>query len=125
MLSQPIRARRLPPSRTHANRSYDLVPGSHELADWVLTIRQGSPHRKNFTCDSYAVQPVPEPGPGVTAFILAKDNDDAEVYQVAFVRGGAAYCTCTGANTKNPCKHRDALFDALFVCGLPDRGKAS
>ena len=110
----------MPASKTHANRSYDLVPGAHELADWVLVIRQGEPHRKNFECVTYAVQPVDDSPSGVLSFLLAKDNDDSEVYQVTLFRRGLVGCTCRAGMMRKWCKHVEALHDAAFVCGLPE-----
>jgi hypothetical protein len=120
-VSPDIVGRRLPESRTHKSRSYDLVLGSHELSDYILTIRQGEPHRRNFECVTYAVQVVAPPAtaPRDRVFCLAKDDNDSEVYEVVLRRVGVAWCTCEAGRRRLLCKHLEALTDAVYVCGLP------
>jgi hypothetical protein len=109
ILERPLRA-----SRTHRSRSYSCVQIGHELADYALTIRQGEPHRVNYTHELYFVQrDETESDYGVVVFLLAKDSDeDPEVYEVRVSRGVLA-CTCTGFRCQKTCKHIDSLTDAM------------
>lgn len=117
--------RSLPPSATHKVRSYDLLPLASEYADYVLVIRQGEAHRKNYSCERYFVQRLPRPAPEMIAFLVLRDSGDGDVYEVVLSPGSegiahGGYCTCTAGRTGNPCKHRDALLDATFNVGIPE-----
>lgn len=115
----------LPASLTYKSRSYDLHPGANPLADYVLTIRQGEPHRKNFTCETYAVQCQPRPEPRFLGFLLLKDSD-GEVYSVVIsplaageildpLNPPAGSCSCRAGTCRKWCKHSEALTDAATL----------
>ena len=109
------------------------MSGANPLADWILTIRQGEPHRRNYSCETYAVQIQPYPEIGFLSFLLLKERDDA-VYQtvIGWVAEGevidpdnppAGSCSCKAGQCRLFCKHREALTDAFFSCGLSSGGE--
>jgi hypothetical protein len=131
-----ILARMLPESKVHKNRSYDLVANSaNPLAEMILTIRQGEPHRKNFTCEVYAVQSDPDCTiPDGMAFLLLKESN-GEIYRTVISRIAAGEipnpdnppagsCSCKAGQCRLWCKHREALTDAVYEVGLPGEKEA-
>jgi len=95
---------------THFGRSWNWVPGDGIERFGTLTIRQRRKRgRQLVELFTYHVQEEP-PLPFVMGrvFLLAKQDDSAEVYEV--IVGPNAMCSCTAGRCKQyGCKHRDGM----------------
>lgn len=96
----------LPPSLTHADRSYSLFAVRAELFTHALVIRQGKKR------DVYAVDEFTNPeDESVRTFVIVRCGGTQEdgIYRV-FIGPKWARCNCVGFGRWGNCKHADALY---------------
>jgi hypothetical protein len=111
----------LPPTATHARRSFVWIPGGADGRLGTLTIvLQGSRRAgAKQESDTYAIDEDTEPlNQAARAMLLLNESDpkQADVYKVT--TGSVWRCTCKAGLCRVPCKHIASLRAVIDAGGL-------
>lgn len=112
MLIQGTVAVEMVPCATYAVRSAEWVP-AFDGSPAHLVIRQQRKAGCKEYADVYGVEEQHTGNPAVREFLLEKTTDDTPDSYRVVIGNGWQSCTCTAANAKNICKHRDSLLCLL------------